>query len=219
MSFWGNLFANKKERQLLICLSEAADYGLISSQMLRTLCQNPSRKKECCQQIRDIEHNCDQTVKKIHDIINNVFLLPFSHEEFEKLASNLDSIVDCIQGAISRIVQLYKLPDIEKEEELLRVAEILCNMADNIKMLTLNIKNLKKVKNFPQIIDELHLQENEIDDFCNAAKARWHKISQDNPSKLAQRIAWVEIYEHLDWAGNRCLDAADVLGGILQRWG
>jgi len=58
-------------------------------------------------EIKDVEHIGDEITIKTYEQLNKSFITPFDREDIHQLTSNIDDIVDSING-ISRRVCLYK---------------------------------------------------------------------------------------------------------------
>jgi len=58
-------------------------------------------------EIKDIEHIGDEITDKTYEALNKSFITPFDREDIHELASNIDDVVDSING-ISRRICLYK---------------------------------------------------------------------------------------------------------------
>ena len=58
-------------------------------------------------EIKDVEHIGDEITTKTYEQLNKSFITPFDREDIHQLTSNIDDIVDSING-ISRRVCLYK---------------------------------------------------------------------------------------------------------------
>lgn len=58
-------------------------------------------------EIKDVEHTGDEITDKTYQQLNKSFITPFDREDIHELASNIDDVVDSING-ISRRICLYK---------------------------------------------------------------------------------------------------------------
>jgi predicted phosphate transport protein (TIGR00153 family) len=58
-------------------------------------------------EIKDIEHIGDEITNRTYEQLNKSFITPFDREDIHELTSNIDDVVDSING-ISRRVCLYK---------------------------------------------------------------------------------------------------------------
>lgn len=58
-------------------------------------------------EIKDVEHIGDEITNKTYEQLNKSFITPFDREDIQELTSNIDDVVDSING-ISRRLCLYK---------------------------------------------------------------------------------------------------------------
>jgi predicted phosphate transport protein (TIGR00153 family) len=58
-------------------------------------------------EIRDYEHKGDEITTKTYEQLNKSFITPFDREDIHELASNIDDVMDSING-VSRRICLYK---------------------------------------------------------------------------------------------------------------
>ena len=58
-------------------------------------------------EIKDVEHIGDDITDRTYQALNKSFITPFDREDIHELASNIDDVVDSING-ISRRICLYK---------------------------------------------------------------------------------------------------------------
>ncbi len=71
--------------------------------------------------LREIEHANDAVTHRIMRQLNTSFVTPFDREDISRLASALDDVIDCIEGAADFIVlaDVGRLPALMNEQMLL----------------------------------------------------------------------------------------------------
>src|SRR5262245_4512965 len=65
-------------------------------------------------QMRDAEHDADETTHNIVRRVNSSFVTPFDREDIYALASGLDDVMDSMEEAVD-LVLLYEVEELPKE--------------------------------------------------------------------------------------------------------
>src|SRR5215213_2547456 len=84
-------------------------------------------------ELRDIEHEGDNLTRQIFDALNSSFITPFDREDIRSLATDLDDVLDYIEGVAQHIV-IFELR--EAPEGLRQFAGILVEMAQEVEQVT-----------------------------------------------------------------------------------
>jgi uncharacterized protein Yka (UPF0111/DUF47 family) len=136
--------------------------------------------------------------------LNQTFLTPIDAEDIHALTTALDNVMDTIEAAASRMV-LFKIdrPTIQAQE----LCEIIVTSTEQL---------VKAVSHMPRLddIDEYCIEINRLE---NAADDIYRKaISNlfDNGTPPLEVIKWLDIYELLESATDRCEDVANILETI-----
>jgi uncharacterized protein len=85
-------------------------------------------REEIAQQLRTVEHECDESTHEIMRRLNSTFVTPFDREDIYALASGLDDCMDHMEAAADLIV-LYRLDGLpalvsDQVEVLQRASEL-----------------------------------------------------------------------------------------------
>ncbi|MCE5346559.1 MAG: DUF47 family protein [Bacteroidales bacterium] len=91
-------------------LFESGAHNLVkASELLKELMASKGfeEHEKLFKEIKDVEHIGDDLTNEIYDQLNKSFITPFDREDIHELASNIDDIVDSING-IGRRICLYK---------------------------------------------------------------------------------------------------------------
>ena len=73
-------------------------------------------------QLKALEHDGDKITREIFDALNSTFITPFDREDIRAIATDLDDILDYMEGVAQHLV-LFELD--ESPEALRKFAEIL----------------------------------------------------------------------------------------------
>lgn len=159
--------------------------------------------------IKDIEHQGDDFVHEIFEELNKTFITPIDHEDISKLASAFDDVLDYIDGTATRLV-LY---DIKKpEENMIKLAEVLLNQATELNSALSGLRNIKNPKEIEKRCIEVNRLENIADDIYKISVAELFKRKD-----AIEIMKLKEVYERLEFATDKCEDAANVISDIVVK--
>jgi uncharacterized protein len=162
-------------------------------------------------QIKEFEKVGDDITHTIFDQLNKSFITPFDREDIQQFASNIDDVVDTINGVGQRIL-LYKpktyIP------VYLEFAEILYQVAKEIEFsvnhLTDPGRNKEKIKLSCISINTL---ENKADELYHMGISLLFENEKD-PFELIKKK---EILETLEKAVDKAEDVSDAIKTILVK--
>ncbi len=80
-------------------------------------------------ELRACEHEGDTITRQIFDALNSSFITPFDREDIRSLATDLDDVLDFVEGVAQQLVN-FELGD--SPEGLRQFADILVEMATEI---------------------------------------------------------------------------------------
>lgn len=165
--------------------------------------------KQKQQKIKDIEHQGDDFVHEIFEELNKTFITPIDHEDISGLASAFDDVLDYIDGTATRFV-LY---EIEKpEENMIKLAEVIVKQATELNTAICGLRNIKNPKDIEKKCIEVNRLENIADDIYKTSVAQLFKRKD-----AIEIMKLKEIYERLEFATDKCEDAANVISDIVVK--
>jgi uncharacterized protein len=94
--------------------SEAASHLVLGAGLLAQMLDESSDKKAIAEQMREAEHQADETTHKIVRRVNSTFITPFDREDIYRLASSLDDVMDFMEEAVD-LLGLYELDTLAPE--------------------------------------------------------------------------------------------------------
>jgi predicted phosphate transport protein (TIGR00153 family) len=173
-------------------------------------CDLPTRRARMAA-LRDLEHTGDGITRQIFDALNSSFITPFDREDIRSLATDLDDILDYIEGVAQQLInfELTGCPP-----ELRRFAEILVQMAAEIEQVTERIWNLARQSQIQQSIVQISDLENQADDLYNQVIADLFRPNGRDPLEI---MKWKEIYDGLENACDQCKDYTHIVGNIIVK--
>ena len=79
--------------------------------LLAQMLDETSDKEAIAEQMREAEHDADETTHTIFRQLNSSFITPFDREDIYRLASSLDDVMDFMEEAVD-LVGLYEIEDV-----------------------------------------------------------------------------------------------------------
>ena len=158
--------------------------------------------------LKAIEREGDGITRQIFEALNTTFITPFDREDIRSLASDLDDILDHLEG-VAKYLVLFQLA--ETPEPLRSFAQILASMAheiDKIRSLIWDMGNLHRIQESMVRISEL---ENEGDSLYFVVISDLYK---KGCAESIEVLKWKEVYEGLEEACDRCKDFTHVVGNV-----
>jgi len=165
--------------------------------------------KERQQKIKDIEHQGDDFVHEIFEELNKTFITPIDHEDISGLASAFDDVLDYIDGAAARFV-LYEIN--KPQENMIKLAEVIVKQASELNLAVCGLRNIKNPKEIEKRCIEVNRLENVADDIYKTSVAQLFKQKD-----AIEIMKLKEIYERLEFATDKCEDAANVISNIVTK--
>jgi hypothetical protein len=162
-------------------------------------------------QLKAVEHDGDQVTRQVFEALNSSFITPIDREDIRSIASNLDDILDYLEGAAQYIV-LFELK--ESPEALRQFAGILVRMTEEIDRVTGLVWNLSHEPSIQESIVRVSELENQADALFNTVIADLFK----RPCQEAIEVMkWKEVYQSLEDACDGCKEFTHVLGNIVLK--
>ena len=91
--------------------TEMATHLVLGADLLAQMLDTGTDKESIGEQMREAEHQADETTHKIIKRANSTFITPFDREDIYRLASSLDDVMDFMEETVD-LVGLYELGDL-----------------------------------------------------------------------------------------------------------
>jgi predicted phosphate transport protein (TIGR00153 family) len=194
-----------REEEFFDLFVAVADRNKQAAQHLRALFEAPpERRAPHVEAIKRLEHEADQVT---HEVVDRTFITPLDREDIHQLASDLDDVMDVMDGTARR-AQLYRVGP--APEEVKRLAEVIQRM---VGVLAEGVGRLKKGDDVMRYcIEAKHLEE-EGDAIYHEALGRLF----DTETNALELIKWKEIYDNLERTLDQSEDVANVLESITLK--
>ena len=169
----------------------------------------PDRRSVHVQAIKQLEHEADQVTHEVVNRLDRTFITPLDREDIHQLASNLDDVIDAMDG-IARRAQMFHLG--VTPPGVMRLVEVIERM---VAVLGEAVGKLKKGDDVLKHCVEAKRLEEEGDTI-------YHEVLGDlfaKETNALEVIKWKEIYDHLERTLDQAEDVANVLESITIKHG
>ena len=158
-------------------------------------------------QIKRLEHECDEISHEILRGIDRTFITPIDREDIHRLAVRLDDVIDLIDGTIRRVL-LFK---IEKPTELSKKLSAIIVQA--CREMVDAVADLRKQKGVIEHCIRIKQFENEGDVAYHEAVASLFTGALE----AIEVIKWKDVYENLERTIDQCAAVAHVLESVVLK--
>lgn len=200
-----------KDMSFFPLFEEGAKNMIKASELLKILMtiEDIEQREEICKQIKIVELKGDDLTHKIYDQLNKSFITPFDREDIHDLTSDIDSVVDLINGTSQRI-NLYK------PKELVLVFKEMAEVINQAAMeIEFSLKGLRDAgRNKEKILNScinLNTLENKGDDLYHLGISKLF----DDEKNSTELIKKKEILETLEKTVDKAEDVSDIIKTIL----
>ena len=166
------------------------------------------KRVEYADQIKQIEHICDDLTHDIVKRLNQTFITPIDREDIHALATGMDDIVDAIDYTARRIV-LYHID--QPSEHARKMSDVLVRLTAKI-VDAVNALESEGERVLQDCI-VIHTLESEGDSYHHEAVDRLFSEERDPITILKMK----EIYEKMERTIDKCENLANVLEAIVLK--
>lgn len=178
-----------------------------SANTLQEMFQNPAQLDSKVSAIKGLEHEADNLTHDIIDRIDRTFVTPFDREDIHALASELDDVIDLIDGTARR-AQIFRIERIRQPAIIL--AEVLSRAGAAVEE---GVRDMKNAKHVYAVSEKLKVLEEEGDAIYHDAMGKLFAEGGD----AIDVIKWKDLYDKLEDALDQCEDVGNVLQSIALK--
>ena len=194
-----------REEEFFDLFTEVANRNKEAAQHLRQLFQSPpDRRTPHIEAIKRLEHEADQVTHEVVNRLDRTFITPLDREDIHQLASDLDDVMDAMDGTARR-VQIFRLG--AAPQGVLRLVDVLERM---MAVLWDAVSRLKKGDDLIKYAVEAKQLEEEGDAIYHEALGQLFEKERD----AIELIKWKEIYDNLEATLDQAEDVANVVESI-----
>jgi len=179
-----------------------------SAGLLQELFQAPEQLGSKVTAIKGLEHEADNLTHDIIDRIDRTFVTPFDREDIHALASELDDVIDLIDGAARR-AQIFRIR--QARPPAIVLSEVLARAAKTVEE---GVRDMKNAKHVYAVSEKLKVLEEEGDAVYHDAMG---KLFAAESGDAIEVIKWKDLYDKVEDALDRCEDVGNVLQSIALK--
>jgi predicted phosphate transport protein (TIGR00153 family) len=183
---------------------QSAENTAEGAKVLNEMLEHYDNPQESWKKLKDIEHEGDRITHRTIRSLNQTFLTPIDGEDIHALTTALDNVTDAIEAAASRMV-LFKID--RPTPEALELCETIVTSTEQ---LVKAVSHMPRLDDIDEYCIEINRLENTADDIYRKAIGRLFS----NGTSPLDVIKWLDIYEILESATDRCEDVANILETI-----
>ena len=162
-----------------------------------------------CQQIHQLEHDCDEQIRKIYERLEESLITPLEPEEINRLAKALDDVIDIIDWVSHQICN-YQLK--KSYPHLITFAEFISIATNEIKKGVYMLGDWEKISEIKNTCYNINQIWNRSSDLLSAAVTEL--FTGNDPIQV---IKLKDIYENLEEVLQECNDVGHVMSEIIIR--
>ena len=152
--------------------------------------------------IKRLEHECDNITHEVVNRLDRTFITPLDREDIYQLASDLDDVMDAMDGCARR-AQIFRLGP--SPQGVRTLVEVIQRM---VSVLAEAVGRLKKGDDVMRFCVEAKRLEEEGDAIYHEALGQMFEKERD----AIEIIKWKEIYDNLE----RTLDEAEDVANVVE---
>ena len=197
-----------REEEFFDLFTEVANRNKEAAGYLRKLFETSAdRRTPHIEALKRLEHEADQVTHEVVNRLDRTFITPLDREDIHQLASDLDDVMDAMDGTARR-AQIFRLG--AAPQGVLRLVEVLQRMMD---VLLEAVSRLKKGDDVMKYCVEAKQLEEEGDAIYHEALGQLFAKEQD----AIELIKWKEIYDNLEGTLDQAEDVANVVESITVK--
>ena len=178
-----------------------------SATLLHELFKSPGELNAKVATIKGLEHEADTLTHDIIDRIDRTFVTPFDREDIHALASELDDVIDLIDGTARRAT-IFRIQKTRPAAVVL--AEVLERAARTVEE---GVRDMKDAKHVYAISEKLKVLEEEGDAVYHDAMGALFAEGGD----ALEVVKWKDLYDKIEDALDQCEDVGNVLQSIALK--
>jgi uncharacterized protein len=192
-----------REEEFFDLFVEVAKRNHEAAGRLRELFETPpERRTPIVEAIKRLEHECDQVTHEVVNRLDRTFITPLDREDIHQLASDLDDVIDTIDGTARR-AQIFHLGT--APQGVRQLAEVIGRMTNTLGEA---VGRLKKGDDVIKYCVEAKRLEEEGDVIYHEALG----LLFEKETNAIELVKWKEIYDNLE----RTLDEAEDVANVVE---
>lgn len=178
-----------------------------SANLLHEMFRSPGEIEAHVAKIKQLEHEADNLTRDVIDRIDRTFVTPFDREDIHALASELDDVIDLIDGTARRTT-IFRIEKTRPAAVVL--AEVLARAAGCVEE---GVRDMKIAKRVYAVSEKLKVLEEEGDAIYHDAMSALFAEGGD----ALEVVKWKDLYDKIEDALDQCDDVGKVLQSIALK--
>ena len=175
-----------------------------AAELLRAMFATPDRLDHYVAEIKKVEHEADAVIREVGTRLDRSFITPLDREDIYRLAQELDTVVDLIDGTARR-AKMFHIG--ASRPYAVKLAGILQQSVDELEQSVKQVKTRKSVTAHTMAIKKCEEEGDSV--YAEAVGA----LFQGSPDPI-DVIKWKDVYDTLEDALDRTQIASIVLESI-----
>ena len=197
-----------REEEFFDLFVAVAERNKEAAKLLRTLFESPAERRVApIEAIKRLEHEAEQITHEVVNRLDRTFITPLDREDIYQLASDLDDVMDVMDGTARR-AQIFRVG--EAPAGVRQLVEVIERM---VAVLGEGVGGLKSGGDVMKWCVEAKNLEEEGDAIYHEALGRLF----DTERNAIELIKWKEIYDNLERTLDQAEDVANVLESITLK--
>lgn len=163
---------------------------------------------EAADELKALEHRCDQVAHEALNRLNKTFVTPLDREDIHTLVLYLDNVMDMMDAA-GGCIRLYRVQNIRAGVR--ELTQVILRSAEQILLAT---QKLERRQGLEEHVVEINRLENEADQLHREAIGRLFSEEQN----AIEVLKWKEILDLLERATDECEDVANEIEGLVVKY-
>ena len=193
-----------RDEGFFVLFNELAKRLKEAARLLNLLFAEPEKLDHYVAAIKTVEHEADVLTHEVRARIDRSFVTPIDREDIHRLATELDDVIDLLDGTARRVAMFHIA---ESRAPARKLSETIARAADHIEA---GVAAIKKPALVSERSREIKRLEEEGDAIYQEAVG---ELFRGKPDAL-EVMKWKEIYDTLERALDQCQGVGHVLESI-----
>ena len=192
-----------REEEFFDLFVEVARRSHLAAGHLVGLFSEPGKAAYHAEQIKRLEHECDQFTHEVVNRLDRTFITPIDREDIYKLAGDLDDVIDMIDG-VARRTQIFRVG--AAPEGVKRLTQVIEKAVGAL------AKGVEQLKKRDGDVMKASLEAKQLEEEADAIYHEMLGKLFETETNAIELMKWKEIYDNLE----RCVDQAEDVANVLE---
>jgi len=199
------------EDKFYTLLGDAADNLVVAGEVLVETMGDFRHLNMRAERMRELEHQGDFLTHQMMNQLQQSFVTPIDREDIAQLAQGMDDVLDHIEAAVTALCD-YEIP--QPTNTAREMAEVIRKTNATLQQAMAHVRRGELRAVLPLTV-EVNRLENQGDQLFRAAMRDLFQNQQD----VRDIIKWREVYNELEAATDSAEDVANVMEGVVLKYG